>query len=334
MNDQSMAMVADSSGGSAVVLTVPDESHGQRLDHFLARSGNLEALSRSAIQQLIKTGMVLLGGKAVKGSCRLRQGDVLSVILPEVVPSELVPEEVPFDVLFEDDDLIVLSKPPGIVVHPAAGHRSGTLVHGLLHHCDALAGISGVQRPGIVHRLDMDTSGVMVVAKSDRAHAHLVDAFKERLIRKVYHAIASGSPKDSGGRVDLPIGRHPVHRKKMAVLSLSGREAVTEWRVLERFGKNLCYLELMPRTGRTHQLRVHMAHLGLPLAGDPIYGGRQAAVAGIAIPRLCLHALSLSFEHPVTGHAMTFSAPIWPDMAGVLERLRRNTGSVGVSARP
>lgn len=315
---------SDQFGDRILQLHVSGETWGQRLDHFLARSGVLATFSRSAIQDLIKTGKVLVRGGVVKGSYRLREGDDLAVTIPAPAPLELVPEDVPFVVLFEDDDLVVLCKPPGIVVHPAAGHSSGTLVHGLLFHCEHLAGIGGVQRPGIVHRLDRDTSGVMVVAKTDLAHRELADAFKGRRMRKVYHAIAYGNPSCDHGRIDLPIGRHPVNRKKMAVIPSGGRESTTEWRVLERFGTDSCYLELRPHTGRTHQLRVHMSQMGLPLVGDPLYGGsRRHALGGVEVERLCLHALSLAFMHPVTGVEMSFTAPIWPDMASVLERLRK-----------
>jgi 23S rRNA pseudouridine1911/1915/1917 synthase len=218
----------------------------------------------------------------------------------------------------------VLAKPPGLVVHPAAGHKKGTLVHGLLAHCDDLPGISGVERPGIVHRLDKDTSGVMVIAKSDRTHGSLVELFKTRQVEKVYRAIVIGRPTKQRGCISLPIGRHRGNRKKMAVLEHGGRDAVTCWSVLEEIG-DMTYIEVRPETGRTHQIRVHMAHMGHPVAGDALYGGSRGvkqAPAELNIKRQCLHAYSLAFTHPVTGRALKFTSPVWPDMQAVLAKLR------------
>jgi 23S rRNA pseudouridine1911/1915/1917 synthase len=298
------------------------ERGGQRLDQYLARQLEPEGLTRSRIQQLIRTGMVLVNGSSLKAKYLLQIGDKLTVTIPPQIPSELVPEPVDFVTLYEDEDLIVLVKPPGVVVHPAAGHSSATLVHGLLHHCGGLSGINGELRPGIVHRLDKDTSGVMVVAKSDFAHKALASQFKEREVKKVYQALVEGSPTAQSGRVDLPIGRHPVHRKKMAIRE-DGREAVTNWRVLERFSLGLTLLELGLETGRTHQIRVHMAALSSPVAGDPVYGRKNSLYPEMAITRQCLHAHTLAFSHPRSGEKLQFVAPLWGDMLYTLELLRQ-----------
>ena len=209
-------------------------------------------------------------------------------------------------------------------MHPAAGHKKGTLVHGLLAHCGDLSGISGVERPGIVHRLDKDTSGVMVIAKSDKSHQGLTELFKMRQVQKVYHAIVVGRPETRSGCIAKAIGRHRSNRKKMAVLRYGGRDAVSCWDTLAEFAAPLTYLEVRPETGRTHQIRVHMAHLGHPVAGDALYGGRQQKQISdsLGIKRHCLHAYSLSFVHPVTGQALKFTAPLWPDIEAVLEKLR------------
>lgn len=289
---------------------------GLRLDTFLAL--HFEEHSRAALQSLIKEGFVTLNGRTAKPAVRLRAGDRLRVSFPPPAVTELVPEPVPFTILYQDQDLVVLAKPPGIVVHPAAGHTSGTLVHGLLHACGDLAGVGGELRPGIVHRLDRDTSGVMVVAKNDAAHRDLVEQFKTRQIAKTYLALAHGAPREAGGTVDAPIGRHPVHRKKMAIRP-DGRPAVTRWRVRRRF--TACALiEACPHTGRTHQIRVHLASLGLPIVGDPLYGARRR-LEGPPILRLCLHALRIEFRHPRSGAKMRFTAPLWPDFVAVLHRL-------------
>ncbi|MFH1020619.1 MAG: RluA family pseudouridine synthase, partial [Pseudomonadota bacterium] len=258
----------------AAQLSFIVERGGQRLDLYLASQFDREGLTRSRIQQLIRADMVLVNETPRKAKYLLQAGDRLTVTIPPQAPSELVGEPVAFVALHEDDDLIVLAKPPGIVVHPASGHSSATLVHGLLYHCGGLSGINGELRPGIVHRLDKDTSGVMVVAKSDFAHQALADQFKRREVKKIYQALVDGKPAFQSGRVDLPIGRHPVHRKKMAIRE-DGREAVTNWRVLERFSLGLTLLELGLETGRTHQIRVHMAALSYPVAGDPVYGRKN-----------------------------------------------------------
>lgn len=303
-------------------LTVPDENEGQRLDHYLVVM--VPDISRSRLSSLIRSGHVLVNGSHSKAGSRLKGGDNVEVTLPPPEPVTISPEKVEFQVIHEDEDLLVLAKPPGVVVHPASGHKKGTLVHGLLAHCGNLSGISGVERPGIVHRLDKDTSGVMVIAKSDRSHHGLVELFKTRRVKKVYHALVVGYPGILQGSISLAIGRHRSNRKKMAVLEHGGRQAETSWRVLEKFAAGLTYLEVRPQTGRTHQIRVHMAHLGHPVAGDALYGGRQQkqVCEQYCIKRQCLHAYSLSFEHPVTGKMMQFISPVWPDMQAVLEKLR------------
>ena len=303
-------------------LTVPDAREGQRLDHYLVEM--IPGLSRSRLSTLIHQGLILLNKTVCKPGNRLRGGDRIEVSLPPPEPLAMKPEKVEFAVLHEDPDLLVIAKPPGVVVHPAVGHKYGTLVHGLLAHCDNLSGISGLERPGIVHRLDKDTSGVMVIAKSDRSHHYLVELFKTRQVKKVYHALVAGQPEKKKGCLSQPIGRHRSNRKKMAVLQEGGREAVTCWTVLEELADRLSYLEVRPATGRTHQIRVHMAHLGHPVAGDLLYGNRQQKHINekYCIKRQCLHAYSLSFIHPVTGIPLEFISPVWPDMQAVLERVR------------
>lgn len=248
--------------------------------------------------------------------------DQVTVNIPPTTPSTLVPEKIPFEILYEDDDLVVISKPPGIVVHPACGHQTGTLVHGLLYHCKNLSGISGEERPGIVHRLDKDTSGAMVVAKNDLAHHGLIEQFKARTIKKQYRAILVGHLTSPTGRIDNPIGRHPVNRKKMAVRPKSGRDAVTTWKVKDEFAAPFTFVELGLETGRTHQIRVHMASLGHPVAGDPLYGRSTTMDTELGIQRQCLHAYSLSFTHPRSGAPVRCVAPLWADMEKVLANLR------------
>lgn len=293
---------------------------GQRLDICLA--SRIPAVSRSLLGGLIRASLVRVNGHEKKAGYRLREGDEVLVVVPPPRPVQLVPEEVDFDVLHEDQDLMVIAKPPGIVVHPAAGHQEGTLVHGLLCHCDSLSIISGEQRPGIVHRLDKDTSGVMVIAKNDSTHRQLVALFKARKVEKVYHAILDGRLDPPEGRIALPIGRHRVDRKKMAVLPGGGRTAATNWKVIEPLAYSFTFVELRPESGRTHQLRVHMAYRGCPIAGDLLYGKRRDIYDELAVTRQCLHASRLSFDHPVSGERVSFVAPLWPDIELVLGKLR------------
>ena len=296
---------------------------GVRLDMFLTKQ--LEEYTRSALGKLIHDGHVLVDGKQLKAGYRVNNGDNITVSIPPRASSELTPEKIEFTILHEDEDLLVLVKPPGLVVHPAVGHRSGTLAHGLLFHCAALPGIEE-QRPGIVHRLDKDTSGIMLVAKSDNALRQLTSDFRERNIKKTYHAVLLRCFRDNEGRVVAPIGRHPVKRKKMAIRLNGGRYAATRFRVLERFDLGMCFVELDLETGRTHQIRVHLASLGCPVAGDALYGGRVSDSFGINVSRQLLHASTLSFVHPVNKQSMTFTAPLWPDMELVLDMLRNNMG--------
>lgn len=297
---------------------------GQRLDQYLAMQMAAHGVTRSRIHGLIKDECVTVNGDVRKPKYIVHADDRITLKLPDAVPSDLIPEDVHFTVVFEDDDIVVLVKPPGTVVHPACGHSSATLVHGLLYRCKSLSGISGEMRPGIVHRLDKDTSGVMVVAKNDGAHSKLMQQFKDREVEKIYHAVVQGMFPQASGRIALPIGRHAVNRKKMAVRP-DGREAVTNWRVLENFPKSgLSYLELRLETGRTHQIRVHLAAVGHPVAGDRVYGGMNALCAAYRIDRQYLHAYSLAFSHPVSGTALKFSAPLWHDMQESLEMLRQS----------
>jgi len=279
-----------------------------RLDSFLA--DRLDELSRSRIQDLIREQHILLNGEPAKPRQPVHAGDRITVHVPEPVPSELVPQDIPLSILFEDDELVVLDKQPGLVVHPAAGHPDGTLVNALLYHCDKLAGIGGVERPGIVHRLDKDTSGCIVAAKTDAAHQSLVSQFAERSTDKLYLAVTQSPPQPDRGTVFTHISRHPVSRQKMAVVDPpGGRASITDYRTLamdadDRSTLVVCRLH----TGRTHQIRVHMGHLGCPLIGDPIYAkpGRQQRRPG----RLMLHAWHLAIDHPISGERIECTAPI------------------------
>lgn len=280
---------------------------GERLDRFLQRK--MSEISRSRLQDLIREGHATLNAKATKPSTVLKAGDNVTIVLPEAAPVEVKAQDIPIDVLFEDEHIIVINKSPGLVVHPAAGNPDGTLVNALLHHCDDLSGIGGEMRPGIVHRLDKETSGCMVVAKHDRAHVRLTEQFADRRISKFYLAAIAGIPREKGGLLRNKIGRHPVDRKRMAVLfDGAGKEAVTEWRHLSTHsGSALILCRLL--TGRTHQIRVHMKECLLaPILGDPLYGhpSRQP----IASTRLMLHAWKLAFEHPVTTLPFAFEAVI------------------------
>jgi len=307
-----------------------ETSHGQRLDQFLALNGPILVgdFSRGMFQDLVARKLVLVDGQPRKNNYRVRGQEIVQIYVPPPSLSELVPEPIDFPILYEDEHIIVLCKPPGLVVHPACGNLTGTLVHGLLHHCADLSGINGQVRPGIVHRLDKDTSGVMVVAKNDCAHHCLADQFKHKTAKKVYHAILDGVPSMECGQVSTPIGRHPVNRKKMAVLVDRGREAMTKWKLLAGFGRLYSLVEIMIETGRTHQIRVHMASIGLPVAGDPVYGKKNDRNKDYGIRRQCLHASSLSFLHPATKEMVKFSADLPEDMATVLEQLQAGAGAL------
>ena len=302
----------------------------KRLDVFL--STHTADLSRAAIQRLIEKGAVTVNGKRPKPSQKIKPGDEIAWDVPKPEPIEIGGEPIPLDVLFEDDVLLVLNKPAGIVVHPAPGHWSGTLINALLHHMqtkgpavreESFASIGGRERPGLVHRLDKGTSGVMVIAKTDAAHQGLSKQFKAHTIHRVYLALVIGSVKGKTGRVELAIGRDTKNRKKISARTTSPREAVTEFHVAERFGKIATLVEVHPQTGRTHQIRVHLASLGHPLLGDETYGGRKVcALDGMDIERPMLHARTLGFTHPTTGTYLEYTLPPPADMEELLQVLK------------
>lgn len=290
----------------------------ERIDKFLTNF--LPDLSRSHIQRLIKDGHVTVNEKCVKVNYKVGKEEVVKVIIPEpeTLP-EIVPEEIPLDILYEDDDILVVNKPKGMVVHPAPGHYTGTLVNAVMYHCqDNLSGINGVLRPGIVHRIDMDTTGSLLVCKNDQAHHILAEQLKEHSITRKYHAIVHGNLKEDSGTINAPIGRHPTDRKKMSVHSSNGRRAVTHYRVLERFG-NYTYIECALETGRTHQIRVHMASIGHPILGDSVYG---PAKCPFHLQGQTLHAKILGINHPKTGEYMEFDAPLPDYFQKLLQKMR------------
>jgi len=300
-----------------LTLIVDESEEGQRVDYALAQQ---LGISRAQAQRWIAAGNVRVNGSIPRSSARVRGGDEIEADPPQPVASSLAPEAIPLAVLHEDDALIVIDKPAGLVVHPAPGHGRGTLVHALLHHCETLAGVGGVMRPGIVHRLDRGTSGVMVVAKTDRAHVALAEQFRDHSIEREYRALTRGIPRAETGRVDRAIGRHPRDRKRMSVHCRHGREAHTAWRVLRRFpASDRTLLAVLPETGRTHQIRVHLAAAGLPIVGDSVYG--RAKRSRDELDRPALHAQVLGFVHPETGERMHFEAPLAADMAARVEAL-------------
>ncbi|MBW1911910.1 MAG: RluA family pseudouridine synthase [Deltaproteobacteria bacterium] len=310
-------------------FSVTDDSSNQRIDTFLA--SRVEELTRSRVQGLIRDGFVKVNERSPKISYRLKTDDLITLNVPPAVPSLLEPEPVKFTLIHEDSSLIVLNKPAGLVIHPAPGHSNGTLVHGLLQHCRDLSGIGGVMRPGIVHRLDKDTSGIMVVAKNDRAHEALSRQFKERKVTKRYLALVHGSLDNEEGEIDLPIGRHPKRRKEMTVLPSGGRNALTIWHKKEEISGRFSLLDVTLKTGRTHQIRVHMSHIGHPVVGDPVYGHRKRwwmrqspSVVELLplIKRQMLHAERLGFIHPDSERYSEFMAPMPGDMAHIIDRLR------------
>ncbi len=312
--------------GQEVVLVVPEEADGLRLDRFLAASGH--GWSRSQAARWVEQGFVWRNGSPTKPAQFLKAGDVIKVQVPPPKPSAVEAQEIPLDVLYEDRDLLVINKKPGMVVHPAAGNPDGTLVNALLAYCRDLSGIGGVERPGIVHRLDKDTSGVLLVAKNDGAHRMLELAFRWRTTDKRYLAVVYGNPKVDEGVVDAPIGRHPSERQRMAVVK-EGRASRTLWWVRERFS-GIALVECRPVTGRTHQIRVHMAHIGHALVGDPLYSGRQwreikdrqLQQACRDFPRQALHAWKITIRHPASGQPVSFQAPLPEDMEQLLALAR------------
>lgn len=296
---------------------VTEEDEAERIDKYIASLS--EDFSRSFIQKLIKDNAVLVNGRAVKASFSVSPGDEILLKIPELTLPEALPENIPLDILYEDNQIIVVNKPKGMVVHPAAGHYSGTLVNALLYHCrEELSGINGVMRPGIVHRIDMDTTGALVVCKTDEAHNSLAAQLKEHSITRKYRAIVHGSLKEDTGTIDAPLGRHPVERKKMAIVP-NGKRAVTHYKVLERL-KGYTYIECQLETGRTHQIRVHMASKGHPLLGDAVYGPSKCPVSGLC--GQTLHAMTLGFLHPQNGEYVEFEAPLPEYFETLLKKYR------------
>ena len=301
------------------MLLTADRS-GERADAALARLA--PDLTRSAAQRLLEEGRVLREGRPLRKNDKLQAGDVLALDLPEPQPVALEPEDIPLDIVYEDNDLLVINKPKGLVVHPAAGHWSGTLVNALLYHCrDSLSGINGELRPGIVHRIDKDTSGLLVVAKNDFAHQALAAQLQDHTLARTYVCLVVGGVREDSGVIDAPIGRHPTDRKKMAVTEKNSRHAVTHWRVLERF-PGYTLLECRLETGRTHQIRVHMAYRNHPIVGDTVYGRPKPELGQDS---QCLHARALTFRHPRTGETMTLTCPLPDYFTRLLEALRRRT---------
>ncbi len=291
-----------------------------RLDKFLS-SAAIE-LSRSMAVNLIENGNVTVNGKQFNKKQKLSTGDVVLVRIPDPVPYEAKAENIPLDIVYEDSELLVVNKPKGMVVHPAAGNYEGTLVNALLYHCgDSLSGINGVMRPGIVHRIDKDTSGLLIVAKNDRSHTSLAEQIKEHSFTREYQAVVFGSFKDDEGVVNAPIGRHPVERKKMCVTEKNSKNAVTHYQVLARY-KGYTHIRCVLETGRTHQIRVHMAYLGHPVAGDPVYGVKNEKVG---FSGQCLHAGKIGFVHPTTGQYMEFTAPLPDYFQSFLTKLKNIT---------
>jgi len=300
---------------------VPPQFAGDRLDAWL--SNQLQDLSRTRIQKLIKAGHILVNNNPVKTNYILREADMITGQIPEAEPIELVPENIPLDIIFEDDDIIVINKPSGLVVHPAPGNYTGTLVNALLHHCTDLAGIGGELRPGIVHRLDKDTSGVMVAAKNEAALNKLANQFHDRLTGKQYHALVWGRPSPEAAKIEAPITRHTTHRKKMMVDHDRGRYALSIYQTMDKFPDHTL-VNVDIKTGRTHQIRVHMAHRGHPIVGDTVYGKGHADKLPIPVSRQMLHARQLDFFHPQTNERVNFIAEWPPDMQNLLDALTTN----------
>ncbi|KEQ27251.1 RluA family pseudouridine synthase [Paenibacillus tyrfis] len=298
--------------------TAEPEDAGERIDKFITEALE-EEVSRTQVQQWIKDGCVKVGGRAVKPNYKLSEGDAMTLVMPEPEELVLTAEPIPLDVVYEDSDVIVVNKPRGMVVHPAPGHYSGTLVNALLYHCKDLSGINGVVRPGIVHRIDKDTSGLLMAAKNDLAHSGLAAQLKAHTVNRKYFALVHGNVPHENGTVDAPIGRDPKDRKLYTVTERNSKHAVTHFLVVERFG-DYTLLELKLETGRTHQIRVHMKFIGHPLVGDPAYGPSKSK--GVLMEGQALHAAVLGFEHPRSGAELQFEAPIPDDMQRLLEVLR------------
>lgn len=301
-----------------ISITVLQEQAGLRIDRLIADS--LSDFTRSGIAKLIEGGNVSVNGKAVSKNYKCRAQDNITVNVPDAVALEAQPENIPLDIVYEDNDLLVVNKPKGMVVHPAAGNYSSTLVNALLYHCkDSLSGINGVIRPGIVHRIDKDTSGLLIVAKNDAAHISLAQQIKEHSFHRAYRAVVYGNIKEDSGTVHQPIGRSPKDRKKMAVTDKNSKDAVTHYQVLQRFG-DFTYIRCILETGRTHQIRVHMAYIGHPLAGDAVYGPKKVITN---LNGQCLHAGEIGFVHPKTNEYMEFNSPLPDYFTAFLKRLER-----------
>lgn len=299
---------------------IAGEEAGIRIDRYL--SDCLEELSRSYLQKLLKDGGVQVNGKTVKSNYKVAPGDQISLEVPDAVEPEIEAEPMDLDILYEDSDIILINKPKGMVVHPAAGHYTGTLVNGLMHHCkDDLSGINGVMRPGIVHRIDMDTTGVLIVCKNDKSHNAIAEQLKVHSITRKYYAIVHGVLKEDDGTVNAPIGRHPIDRKKMSINEKNGKEAVTHYHVLRRF-RRFTFVECQLETGRTHQIRVHMSSIGHPLLGDQVYVQSKCPFSGLQ--GQTLHAGVLGILHPTTGQYMEFSAPLPEYFENLLKKLEND----------
>lgn len=297
-------------------FTADEDMKGTRLDVVLSLV--IEEASRSHLQKLIEIGMVQVNGETgTSKKYKVKDGDVIRVTVPEPARPNIIPEDIPIDIVYEDEDVLVIDKPKGMVVHPAAGNYTGTLVNALLYHCKTLSSINGVIRPGIVHRIDKDTSGLLMIAKNDAAHRGLAEQLAAHRITRAYRAVVYSNFKEDEGTVNAPIGRDPKNRMKMAVTGLNSREAVTHYKVLRRFG-SFTYIEARLETGRTHQIRVHMAHIGHPLLGDAVYGPKKKA---LGVESQMLHAKLLGFHHPKTGGYMEFDSPLPPEFSNVLKKL-------------
>lgn len=303
----------------SIEFRIEEAIAGERIDKFL--SDSLPDVSRSYIQKLIKDGQVTVNQKTVKSNYKLNTGDLLSMEEPELQEPDIEAEDIPLDILYEDSDLLIINKPKGMVVHPSAGHYSGTLVNALMHYCkEDLSGINGVLRPGIVHRIDMDTTGSLIVCKNDFTHNHIAEQLKVHSITRVYHAIVHGILKDDEGTINAPIGRHPIDRKKMSINHKNGKEAVTHYKVLKRF-KNFTYIECRLETGRTHQIRVHMSSISHPLLGDAVYGPVKTPYK---LQGQTLHAKTIGITHPRTGEYLEVEAPLPEYFTNLLKKLENS----------
>lgn len=299
-------------------ITVDNQENNLRIDKLL--SDRIPEQSRSYLQKLIKDGNITVNGSIVKPNYKVQANDLINLSLPEPEEPDILPENIPLDILHEDDDILVINKPKGMVVHPSAGHYTGTVVNAVMYHCNGnLSGINGVMRPGIVHRIDMDTTGAIVICKSDQAHQNLAEQLKVHSITRKYRAIVYGNFKDDNGTITGDIGRHPIDRKKMAIVQRNGKPAITHYHVLERFGA-YTYIECQLETGRTHQIRVHMASTGHPLLGDELYGPSKCP---FHLQGQCLHAMILGFQHPISGQYVQFEAPLPDYFTHLLQNLRK-----------